>query len=58
MIPKKIEKKIRELCVDDNDKYNVIMELLKFEDSGKGKANQNCKTVVEKYAKERIENEN
>lgn len=51
MIPKKIEKKIQEVC-DDAKMRDLLLDLLKYEDSGKGRYKQYYKSAIEKYAKE------
>lgn len=51
MIPEKIKKKLKEKCKNDKRTYEVLLNLLEYEDSGKGKQTVHCKEVVEKYAK-------
>jgi len=51
MIPEKIQKKIKEKCGSNKEDFEVLMNLLEYEDSGKGKQTVHCKEVVEKYAK-------
>lgn len=50
MIPKKIEKKIKEKCGLDKDAFYALMNLLEYEDTEKGKQNIHCKEVIEDYA--------
>lgn len=59
MIPKKIEKKLKEKCGKDVSAFNNIMELLdKLDKNGKRNATQNALNTVEKYYKEVESNEN
>lgn len=57
MIPKKIEKKLKEKCGLNKSAFNALVDLLEYEDTEKGKQNVHCKDVIERYA-EATKNEN
>lgn len=58
MITKKIKNKVKNKCGDDLKAYQALIDLLEYEDDAKSKQNQNCKRVVEAYAKEYEKYEN
>lgn len=49
MIPKKIEKKLKEKCGLNKNAFNALVDLLEYEDTEKGRQNVHCKEVIEKY---------
>lgn len=51
MIPEKVKKKLREKCDGDQAIYEVLLNLLEYEESGRGKQQVHCGEVVAKYAK-------